>query len=111
MNSYSEDAMIFKALADESRLRIIEILQGGERCACHLLDVLTISQSTLSHHMKILGESGLVSARKEGKWVHYAISEKGVKEVVEMLMRRTFPDIEGHPLCNCRSEKVQEAVG
>lgn len=66
-------ALVFKALGDENRIHILKLLQEGEKCACRLLEELSISQPTLSHHMKILCESGLVSARRDGKWMHYAI--------------------------------------
>ena len=71
-------ATIFKALGDENRIRILKILRSGETCACHLLEELNISQSTLSHHMKILCDAGLVTGRKEGKWMHYSICCEGV---------------------------------
>ena len=61
---------IFKALGDENRIRIMKLLQSGEKCACVLLDDLQITQPTLSHHMKILCDSDLVVGRKEGKWTH-----------------------------------------
>lgn len=71
-------AAIFKALCDENRIRILTLLQSGEKCACVLLDDLRITQPTLSHHMKILCDSGIVSGRKEGKWTYYSISAEGV---------------------------------
>ena len=58
---------VLKALADESRQSIIKELKNGEKCACVLLEKLNISQSTLSHHMKILQDAELVICRKEGK--------------------------------------------
>nr|KEH96462.1 transcriptional regulator, ArsR family [Clostridium botulinum D str. 16868] len=82
---YKENAKIFKAFCDENRLMILELLQNGERCACALLDNLHISQSTLSHHMKILCDSGVIKSRKEGKWTHYSISESGCKHAKELL--------------------------
>ncbi|MGL5255614.1 MAG: ArsR/SmtB family transcription factor [Proteocatella sp.] len=84
--NYSENAKIFKAFCDENRLRILEMLKTGTKCACVLLESLDISQSTLSHHMKILVESGIVETEKEGKWNYYSISEKGstvAKEILE----------------------------
>ena len=71
-------AIIFKAFCDENRIRILKLLRGGEKCACKLLEELSISQPTLSHHMKILCDSGIVIGRKEGKWMHYRISPEGV---------------------------------
>ena len=70
-------ALIFKALSDENRVRILKMLASGEKCACRLLEELEISQPTLSHHMKALCDSGIVTGRKEGKWTHYSISAEG----------------------------------
>ena len=58
-------ASMFKAFCDENRIQILELLQGGERCACSLLEEMQITQPTLSHHMKILCDSGVVIGRKE----------------------------------------------
>lgn len=69
----------FKALADDNRLEIMEMLKERERCGCELLASLNIGQSTLSHHMHVLCEAGLVCARKAGKWMHYSISSDGVQ--------------------------------
>ncbi|MBQ8687223.1 MAG: winged helix-turn-helix transcriptional regulator [Ruminococcus sp.] len=71
-------AALFKALGDENRIRILHLLSGGEKCACKLLEALSVTQPTLSHHMKILCDSGIVKGRKEGKWMHYSISQEGV---------------------------------
>ena len=68
---------VFKALCDENRVQIMKLLRSGEKCACKLLEELNISQPTLSHHMKILCDAGLVTGRKEGKWMHYSICEEG----------------------------------
>lgn len=72
-------AVIFKAFCDENRVRILKLLDCGEKCACNLLEELDITQPTLSHHMKILCDSGIVVSRKEGKWMYYSISEEGVE--------------------------------
>lgn len=77
-NNYVDDARIFKAFCDENRLMILALLRSGEKCACVMLEDLKISQSTLSHHMKILCDSGVVVGRKEGKWTHYSLSQNGV---------------------------------
>ena len=74
---YEENAKVFKAFCDEKRLRILELLRDGEKCACKLIESLDIGQSAISYHMKILVESGIVESRQEGKWTHYKISEKG----------------------------------
>ena len=78
-------ASMFKAFCDENRLQILELLRDGERCACSILDEMKITQPTLSHHMKILCDSGVVVGRKEGKWMHYSISEDGLENVMNYL--------------------------
>ena len=82
-------AVIFKGFCDESRVRILQLLQDGEKCACMLLEEMNITQPTLSHHMKILCDSGIVNARKEGKWTHYSISQEGAKAAAECLKELT----------------------
>lgn len=71
---YYQRAMELKALSDPNRLVILDQLKGGERCACNILDLLHISQPTLSHHMRILCEAGLVNCRRDGKWMHYRLN-------------------------------------
>ena len=78
-------AIIFKAFCDENRVRILQLLQDGENCACMLLEEMNIPQPTRSHHMKILCDSGIVKARKEGKWIHYSISQEGIEEAQKYL--------------------------
>ena len=67
-------SLIGKALSDPNRLRIIQLLTCGEQCGCELLEQMRISQSTLSHHMKMLEDSGLVSSVRKGKWSHYSLN-------------------------------------
>ena len=94
-------ACVFKAFCDENRIRILKQLIGGEKCACILLENLHITQPTLSHHMKILCDSGIVFGRKEGKWMHYSISESGVKTAEEYLKMLTVvgKETEEKPCC------------
>ena len=67
-------ALICKALGDSNRLEIVQRLSDGEKCGCRLLEKFEITQPTLSHHMKILVECGLVNDRKEGKWHHSSLN-------------------------------------
>ncbi|MBQ2823102.1 MAG: winged helix-turn-helix transcriptional regulator [Oscillospiraceae bacterium] len=75
-----QTAAIFKAFCDENRIKILQLLIDGEKCACRLLEAMNITQPTLSHHMKTLLDSGIVNGRKEGKWMHYSISEEGLEK-------------------------------
>lgn len=67
-------ALIFKAMSDETRLKIIDMLSCDELCACTILEDFKITQPTLSYHMKILTECGLVKARKDGAWTRYTLN-------------------------------------
>ena len=84
-NDEKKVSTIFKALCDENRVRILALLKGGEKCACKLLEALDIVQPTLTHHMKILCDSGLVVSRKEGKWMRYSLSREGFARAVSCL--------------------------
>lgn len=86
---HQEEIRLFKALADESRLRILHRLEEGETCACRLLDDLMISQPTLSHHMKLLKDAGLIRCRKDGKWTRYQLHEDGWKQTKDLLNELT----------------------
>jgi ArsR family transcriptional regulator len=89
---YEEIATVFKAFCDERRLRILELLHNGEQCACVLIEQLDMAQSSLSYHMKILCESGIVDSRQDGKWTHYKISDEGSRRAVELLKALTTPN-------------------
>jgi ArsR family transcriptional regulator len=77
--SYMENTLLFKALSDTNRLMIIDMLSCGELCGCMILKKFNITQPTLSHHMKILCECGLVNGRKDGKWTYYSLDEQRVQ--------------------------------
>lgn len=101
--NYEQDAKVFKAFCDENRLRVLDQLRGGEQCACVLTESLGIGQSALSYHMKILVESGIVSARQEGKWTHYSISDAGCARAKELLNDITTRDNKQQDnACGCK---------
>ena len=83
--AFKDTATIFKAFCDENRLQILSLLKNREMCAFQLQEELEIGQSTLSHHMKVLCQSGIVNSRREGKWTYYKISEEGCKRAVELI--------------------------
>ena len=74
-----EDA--FKALADRTRLRILALLGNNEVCVCHLHDTLGLPQPTVSRHLAYLRRTGLVSARRDGVWMHYRVSTSLAPEI------------------------------
>lgn len=88
-NRYEMNTKVFKAFCDPNRLQIIEMLSGGEECACNLLESLDISQPTLSHHMKILLESGIIRSRKDKKWTYYALDEAACENARRILTEVT----------------------
>ena len=100
IKKHLDHARVFKAFCDENRLAVLEMLQSGEKCACILLEKLNITQPTLSHHMKILIDSGIVTARKEGKWTHYSISADGCVNAAELMKKLTaIPDTRNEGCC------------
>ena len=95
-------ALVFKAFCDENRIRIMKMLTSGEKCACKLLEELEVTQPTLSHHMKILCDAGVVIGRKEGKWMHYSISEEGAIVAAACLKELTTVN------CDCEDKSCCE---
>jgi len=78
-------ARFFKALSDPNRLMIVDMLSCGELCACVILEKFRFTQPTLSHHMKILCDCGLVSGRKDGIRTHYSLDMEKAQEFVSLL--------------------------
>lgn len=76
---FEENYKVIKALSDVNRMKIINTLTNGEMCACKILEDFNIKQPTLSHHMKVLTECGLVISKKEGKWMHYLLNVEKIK--------------------------------
>lgn len=100
-SSYAFFAQQIKVLADENRLKIIEMLSCGEMCACGLLAGLTITQPTLSHHMKKLVGCGLVQARSDGSWTHYSLNLDNFQKIGIFLEKIS----RNHENCICLSAK------
>jgi DNA-binding transcriptional ArsR family regulator len=65
-----------KALSDENRVRILMFLRDGELCVCQIIEMLGLAPSTISEHMAVLHRAGLVSARKEGRWIFYRLADR-----------------------------------
>ncbi len=75
---------LFHALSDQTRLSILEMLRGGERCVCELQDELEAAQSRLSFHLRVLKDAGLVADRREGRWSYYRIVPDALAEVHDL---------------------------
>ena len=78
-------AGLFHALSDETRLAILEMLRGGERCVCDLQDALDAAQSRLSFHLKVLKQAGLVTDRREGRWSYYTLVPEALGEAHDVV--------------------------
>lgn len=124
-----EVSIICKAMSDPNRIYLIEKLTQGEQCACVLLDDLRVTQPTLSHHMKVLSDSGLVNVRKDGKWSYYSINCERFSEFKNFISQITcikdnaiiandnkqeatstessIKDISGKKRCSCSSNQKQ----
>ncbi len=104
---YTKNVGLFKALADTNRLMIVDMLSCGELCACKILEKFNITQPTLSHHMKILCDCGLVNVRKDGKWSYYSLDEKKVQDFKNFLCSVTTSTedcICKEGVCDCGKE-------
>lgn len=99
-DKYTENVGLFKALSDANRLMIVDMLSCGELCACHILEKFEITQPTLSHHMKILCDCGLVNGRKVGKWIYYSLDENKVNDFKKILDSITT----NNDSCICKEE-------
>lgn len=84
-------ARMFHALSDETRLGILEALRGGERCVCELTGTLDAAQSRLSFHLKTLREAGMVTDRREGRWVYYTLAPDALAMVQAALDELATP--------------------
>ena len=75
----------FHALSDDTRVEIVEMLSHGERCVCDLTSALDAAQSRLSFHLKTLKDAGLVTDRRDGRWVYYTLNREALNEMVDFL--------------------------
>lgn len=92
--NYTDSAAVFKAFADENRLKILEILLEGEKCGSELLEKISLGQSTLSHHLKIMCASGIIKSQKKGTATYYSMNPDGAKAAAELLRKFTGADEE-----------------
>lgn len=74
-------ACLFNALGDDNRLRILKYLSRGEKCVCQIFNDLKIPQNLVSHHLSVMKKCGCVKCRKKGRWVHYSLNQKRIKEL------------------------------
>jgi ArsR family transcriptional regulator len=103
--AYAETATMFKAFSDPKRLKILDLLGRQELCGCDLLEKLDMSQSTLSHHMKILVNSHIVTRRREGKRIFYILNPEGCKQAKALLAQLTCMNRE------CQDAEIENRGG
>jgi ArsR family transcriptional regulator len=89
MEKHMEHTKVFKALGDPKRAMIVDMLSRGELCACMILEKFEMTQSTLSHHMKLLRECGLVKEREEGKWTYYSLDADTISKTKQFFCNIT----------------------
>ncbi len=107
---------ITKALSDETRLRLLMALRSGELCVCQLIDLLQLAPSTVSKHMALLQQAGLVERRKEGRWHFYRLPdrapspavESAIAWVTESLSQEPMVQEDGERLVKIREKDLQE---
>ncbi|GAA0717044.1 metalloregulator ArsR/SmtB family transcription factor [Clostridium malenominatum] len=102
--NYEDNAKIIKALSDSNRLKIIDILSCGEKCACDILEHFDFTQPTLSHHMKVLMDCGIVDCRKEGLWSYYSLNSANCNKLILFIMNLVTDTDE----CICKNKSKCE---
>jgi len=84
LENKKEFVRIFKAMADETRIEILEMLSDGELCACKILESFHITQPTLSYHMRILTDCGLVEGKRDGAWTRYSLKKENFVALADL---------------------------
>ena len=110
---------ITKALSDETRVRILMSLRGGELCLCQVIELMRLAPSTLSRHLSVLHQAGLVRQRKEGRWRYYRLADKDAPAAVRQALRWTVTTLADEPtiatddrqLCCVRAMDPAELTG
>ncbi|WP_281241156.1 ArsR/SmtB family transcription factor [Pelagirhabdus alkalitolerans] len=102
-------AKLLKVLSDKNRLKIIDLLSCGERCACDLLEAFEFTQPTLSHHLKVLADYQFIKSRKEGVWYHYRLNPEMNDQITVFLSTLLTPKAScichDQTICQCQNEK------
>lgn len=101
----NEQVLVLKALGDDTRLNIIDMLSCGELCVCDIMDNLELTQPTVSHHLKVLHNAGLVSFRKEGKWRRFKLVDEEFSSLIE------FIQVVSAPKDDCRCYAPSNSCG
>ena len=103
-------ANIFRALSDDTRLRVIKLLQERELCVCELMQVLAMSQPRISRHMSVLKNAGLVGDRREGKWVYYSLRNEAQGKETKIILDAMVVVANGDAVVKADQKKLKKAV-
>ena len=101
-------ARLFAALSDPTRLRLLLALRGGELCACQLIGLVGLAPSTVSKHLALLRDAGLVAARKDGRWVHYRLEKRPDFPTVGSRAAAVFQSLEKSPELRADARRLRE---
>jgi DNA-binding transcriptional ArsR family regulator len=101
---------ITKALADENRLRMLMALQGGEQCVCRITELMGLAMSTVSKHLSILYQAGLVNARKEGRWMYYSQPGKRAPTAAREAVAWTRRSLDGNERIAADAKQLKKVL-
>jgi DNA-binding transcriptional ArsR family regulator len=103
-----ETVSIAKALADRTRLRILMALTGGEICVCQIVELISLAPSTISRHLQLLAHAGLITSRKDGRWIYYCLSEKNASENVRGALKWVRGCFSGDGVISADRKKLEK---
>ena len=99
---------IAKALSDATRVRLLCALRGGELCVCQLIELVRLAPSTVSKHLSILYQAGLVESHKQGRWVYYSIPAEPAGHFLRVVLESTFKELEEDPIIIGDKDRLEE---
>ena len=101
---------VTKALADENRIRVLVALQHGELCACQITELFGLAPSTMSKHLSVLYQAGLVESRKDGRWIHFRLPNGEAPAMVKQAIRWVSKSVEGQPRVRQDAELLKKIL-
>ena len=101
---------ITKALADENRLRMLMALQEGELCVCQITELMGLAVSTVSKHLSVLYQAGLLNARKEGRWMYYSLPGKGTPTVAREAVAWVRRSLDGNERTAADAKQLKKVL-
>ncbi len=100
-----------KALADEKRVRMLLALRDGELCVCQIIELFGLAGSTISKHLSILYQAGLVNSRKNGRWIYYSLAAKGASAPARQAIRLVARSLAGDPRTVGDAARLKKILG